>query len=88
MFSFFGDTILDPFCGTATTMLAAIKTNRNSIGVEIDPAYCEMALKRLEKETRTLFGNTKLEMIKAEELTRVDEEVVAMAVRERAPRLK
>ena len=35
MFSFWGDTVLDPFCGTATTMLAAMQSGRNSIGVEI-----------------------------------------------------
>jgi DNA modification methylase len=36
MFSFHGDTVLDPFCGTGTTMLAAMKANRDSIGVEVD----------------------------------------------------
>jgi site-specific DNA-methyltransferase (adenine-specific) len=56
MFSFFGDTVLDPFCGTGTTLLAAAKTGRNSIGIEIDPAYCRMAERRLERETRSLFG--------------------------------
>jgi len=71
MFSFFGDTVLDPFCGTGTTMLAAIKADRNSIGVEIDPVYCEMAMKRLEKETRTLFGNIKLEMVRASDLVKI-----------------
>lgn len=40
MFSFHSDTVLDPFCGSGTTMLAAMKWNRNSIGFEIDPGYC------------------------------------------------
>ncbi len=35
MFSFVGDTVLDPFCGTGTTMVAAVRAERNSIGVEI-----------------------------------------------------
>ena len=39
MFSFHGDTVLDPFCGTATTLLATAKAERNSIGVEIDPVF-------------------------------------------------
>jgi DNA modification methylase len=47
MFSFAGDTVLDPFNGTATTMLAAAKWGRNSIGVEIDPKYVEDSRKRL-----------------------------------------
>ena len=46
MFSFTGDTVLDPFCGTATTMLAALKHGRNSIGVELDTAYCKQADER------------------------------------------
>jgi DNA modification methylase len=50
MFSFWGDTVLDPFCGTGTTMLAAMKCGRNSIGVEIDEEYCRMALHRLRTE--------------------------------------
>jgi DNA modification methylase len=60
MFSFYGDTVLDPFCGTGTTMLAAMRTGRNSIGVEIDPEYCRRALRRLEREGRTLFNEVSL----------------------------
>lgn len=77
MFSFFGDTVLDPFCGTGTTMLAAIKTNRNSVGVEIDFAYCEMTMQRLEVESRTLFSHLNLEMVKASELTRIQTEALS-----------
>lgn len=60
MFSFYGDTVLDPFCGTGTTMLAAMKTGRNSIGVEIDPEYCQMALDRLRKEELTFNNQTEI----------------------------
>lgn len=49
LFSFAGDTILDPFMGTGSTMLAAIETGRNSIGCDIEPTYAELALKRLKK---------------------------------------
>jgi DNA modification methylase len=61
MFSFVGDTVLDPFSGTATTSLAAARSGRNSIGFEIDPAYFEFACKRLSKETTNLFSTTTLE---------------------------
>jgi modification methylase len=37
MFSFVGDTVLDPFARTGTTLLAAAKLQRNSIGIEIEP---------------------------------------------------
>jgi site-specific DNA-methyltransferase (adenine-specific) len=62
MFSFVGDTVVDPFCGTATTMVAALKHGRNSIGVELDTAYCKMAASRLMNENASLFGNAKLQI--------------------------
>ena len=49
MFSFVGDTVLDPFLGSGTTMLAAAKIGRHSIGVEIDDDYAEQARIRMEK---------------------------------------
>ncbi len=48
MFSFAGDWILDPFVGTGTTMLAALMTGRNSIGVDVEATYIKLARKRLE----------------------------------------
>jgi modification methylase len=62
MFSFTGDTVLDPFCGTATTMVAALKHGRNSIGVELDTGYCKQAASRLMNENTSLFGNAKLQI--------------------------
>lgn len=56
MFSFVGDTVLDPFLGTGTTTVAAAKWGRNSIGVEIDPHYFEMAEQRIHCATRSLFS--------------------------------
>jgi DNA modification methylase len=47
MFSFVGDTVLDPFTGTGTTNLAAARWGRDSIGIEIDPHYLAMATERL-----------------------------------------
>lgn len=60
MFSFHGDTVLDPFSGTGTTMVAALKTGRNSIGVEIDAEYCRIAAHRLRDETSNLFSRAQL----------------------------
>ena len=54
MFSFVGDTVLDPFCGSGTTMLAAAKSGRNSIGVETEAYYCDHIIRRMETE-RNLF---------------------------------
>lgn len=65
MFSFTGDTVLDPFCGSGTTMVAALRTGRNSIGVEIDPEYCRMAARYLKAENADLFANTELKFERA-----------------------
>jgi DNA modification methylase len=50
MFSFVGDTVLDPFTGTGTTNVSAALAGRSSIGIDIDPAYLEMAHQRLSKQ--------------------------------------
>jgi DNA modification methylase len=55
MFSFVGDTVLDPFMGTASTNIAASRCGRNSIGTEIDPHYFEFARKRVNDSSRGLF---------------------------------
>jgi DNA modification methylase len=66
MFSFAGDTVLDPFCGSGTTMIAALRSGRNSVGVEIDPDYCRMAARYLKAEANDLFSSAKLIFEKAE----------------------
>ena len=48
MFSFAGDTVLDPFAGSCSTLVAAIHAGRNSIGIEIEPSYVEISAERLE----------------------------------------
>lgn len=68
MFSFVGDTVLDPFCGIGTTTLAAIKAGRNSIGVEIDQQYLKTAVRRIETEGRTLYEKFEITRLKAEAL--------------------
>ncbi len=53
MYSFVGDTVVDPFGGTGTTAAAAIETGRNSVSVEIDPSYVSLIEKRLSESTLT-----------------------------------
>jgi site-specific DNA-methyltransferase (adenine-specific) len=47
MFSFAGDTVLDPFGGTGSTSIGAIRTGRNSIMYEIEDQYVRQATKRV-----------------------------------------
>ncbi|MGH2561629.1 MAG: DNA-methyltransferase [Thermomicrobiales bacterium] len=49
MFSFVGDTVLDPFLGTGTTTRAAMLAGRNSIGVEVEPAYFDLTQQKLAR---------------------------------------
>jgi site-specific DNA-methyltransferase (adenine-specific) len=67
MFSFWGDTVLDPFSGTGTTILAAERASRNSIGIDIDKDYCRMALKRFHTEGSSLFSGRRLVFQRAED---------------------
>lgn len=55
MFSFVGETVLDPFLGSGTTTLAAMKADRNSIGYEISGDYIERVRLRLEAEAGGLL---------------------------------
>ncbi len=61
MFSFVGDTVLDPFWGSGTTTIAAIACGRNSIGYEIDGHYMSLARRRISDKTAQLLSNAKSE---------------------------
>ena len=54
MFSFVGDTVLDPFMGTGTTNIACAPMGRNSIGIELDAKYYEVAPRRSGARRRPL----------------------------------
>jgi len=66
MFSFVGDTVLDPFLGTGTTSVAAAGAARHSVGFEIDERYFDIAEKRIANDTASLFGNVTVEVRKAD----------------------
>ncbi len=61
MFSFVGDTVLDPFMGTGTTSVAAAHCGRHSIGCEVDGYYFDMAERRIRGETAGLFSAVAVE---------------------------
>ena len=55
MFSFAGDTVLDPFMGTGTALLASGRCGRNAIGVEIEPVYVRLSKERIGSQLTTCF---------------------------------
>ena len=55
-----GDIVLDPFAGSGTTLLAAHRTGRKGYGIEIDPLYCDLVVRRLQEALKidaVLAGN-------------------------------
>lgn len=89
MFSFVEDTVLDPFCGSGTTMVAALRLGRHSIGVDIDPEYCRMTARYLKAENSDLFSTAKLlfEKVADEEANRVREDQALYEIRPARKRL-
>ena len=57
LFSFVGDTVLDPFSGSGSTLIAAQQHKRKSIGIDIDEGYCNIAIERLHKEANISQNN-------------------------------
>ena len=52
MFAFVGDTVLDPFLGSGSTLIASYLHGRKGIGVDIDEKYCKIAIERLKQEAK------------------------------------
>ena len=54
LFSYVGDTVLDPFMGSGSTMISAHLNKRKAIGIDVDEEYCTLAKNRLIKEAHAL----------------------------------
>lgn len=46
-----GDLVFEPFCGSGTQLIAAERTGRRCCAVELDPVYCDVAVRRWESAT-------------------------------------
>ena len=66
MFSFVGDTILDPFLGSGTTSLVAKQLDRNSIGYEINDEFLPIIEKKLKIREKTFFSDAEFEILRQE----------------------
>ena len=64
MFSFVGDTVLDPFLGSGTTCLAAQNLKRNSVGYEINEAFLPIIKEKLGIDKKVFFKDCEFKIIK------------------------
>jgi modification methylase len=64
MFSYHGDIVFDPFCGTGTTLVAALRCNRSGLGIEPDEDNCRIALNRVHEASNPLFNTIRLDFSK------------------------
>jgi site-specific DNA-methyltransferase (adenine-specific)/site-specific DNA-methyltransferase (cytosine-N4-specific) len=69
LYSYVGDTVLDPFAGTGTTLKVANELRRNAIGYEIDLELKDIILERIR--VNTLFGKPQIEIIEREDAKRL-----------------
>jgi len=65
LFSYVGDTIIDPFLGSGTTLLACHQLQRKGIGVDVEKKYCELAIDRLKNEAKIFQKKLVLEATKS-----------------------
>lgn len=63
MFTFVGETVLDPFLGSGTTSLAANNLGRNSFGYEINPSFIPIIKNKLKIAERDIFGDATFEFV-------------------------
>jgi len=68
MFSFVGNTVLDPFVGSGTTSLAAKKLGRNFVGYEINSKFIEMIKQKLDVGVGKMFDNSTVNFISQEKI--------------------
>ena len=56
MFSFVGETVLDPFLGSGTTAKVALELNRNAVGYEINPKFLDIIKQKINFDNQNLFS--------------------------------
>lgn len=73
MFTFVGDTVLDPFLGSGTTIKATLNLNRNSVGYEINEKFLPIIKKKIGYNTLlTLTKKVQVEIIKRKEPIKIE----------------
>ncbi len=81
-YTYRGDLVLDPFVGSGTTAVAALRTGRHFVGYDLEPPYIELAEKRVDAERRRLLGEGSNQQLKLGLSEGVNEDFQARVVRE------
>ena len=87
MFTFVGDTVLDPFLGSGTTVKTALSLERNAIGYEINEKFVDVIKEKLGlKQTLLQFSKT-IQIIKRENSIKVDEVSYVPRIKDAKPKI-
>ena len=85
MFTFPGETVLDPFLGSGTTSVAAAKNGRNSVGYEINPGFLPLIGERLREACGDMFSPGSVETLTAAPACGFSEDLASLPYRFRDP---
>jgi DNA modification methylase len=78
MFSFIGDTVLDPFLGSGTTVLASKNLNRNSIGYEINKDFLPVIKEKIGASNENLFKESSFEFLEQKSNFNIEQEIKSL----------
>ncbi len=88
MFSFVGETVLDPFLGSGTTVKVALKLGRNAIGYEINESFLEVIREKLGLKTPSMFNGWEVEIVKRDHPITPDEVSYTPRIKDAKPVLE
>ncbi len=87
MYTFVGDTVLDPFLGSGTTIRAAIDLNRNAIGYEINEKFLDVIKEKLGLKHSLLQFSESIQIIKRQTSIDVDEIDYVPRIKDAKPKI-
>ncbi len=87
MFSFTGDTVLDPFLGSGTTVKLALALNRNAIGYEINEKFLDLIKKKIDLEGKPVDFSENIRIIKRQTSIKLDKIDYIPRIKDSKPRI-
>jgi DNA modification methylase len=88
MFTFIGDTVLDPFLGSGTTAKVALELNRNSIGYEINEKFLPIIKKKIGFEDIFLNYSNQIEITKRSHKIEIEENNYIPRIKDAEPKIE